>query len=191
MLAAPAAARCAEACACVASYCASRAVQRSLADVALLEELLLALEFPGRSLLRGTCGLQLRGAGGGGLLGGARVEPQQDLTGLHRIARLRIQRDDRAGDLCGDRGLAHRLNDAVEGAGVGGAARRDRRSRQRLQHRGRNRRRVARAHAEGQQCTGRQGSDRVECHGVHPEVSNRCRAQAAIGSGISGWRGTA
>jgi hypothetical protein len=98
------------------------AVERGLADVGLPEQLLLALEVARGRLQRGACGLHLRGAGRGGLLGRARIQAQQDLAGLDGVTGLHVERHHGARHLGGDHRLAQRLHDAVEGRAVGHAA---------------------------------------------------------------------
>ena len=106
------------------------ALERCPADVVLRVQLLLALEFLRRRLLRGARRLDLGRARGRSLLGGARVEPEQHLAGLHRVAGLDIERDHGARYLGGDDRLSNRLDDAVIGGVLAAASAAHHRARQ-------------------------------------------------------------
>ena len=91
-------------------------LQRGLADVFLLVELLLAAVLARGHLQRSAGGQHLGVAGGSALVGGARINAQQQLARLHPVARLHGQLDHGAADLGGDHGLAHGLDHAVKAA---------------------------------------------------------------------------
>ena len=96
------------------------ALQRGLADVVLLEELLLAFEVLARHVQRGAGGLHLGVAGGCVLVGRAGVDTHQHLAGGDAVAHLGVQLDDGARNLGGEHGRAQGFNDAIEGR-CGGA----------------------------------------------------------------------
>ena len=99
------------------------ALERGLADVLLLVQLPLPRQLAGGHLELGLRRLDLGRAGRHALLGRAGVNAQQLLAGLDPVAGLDLQRDDGAGDLGREPGLAHRLDHAVQ-AGLVRLARR-------------------------------------------------------------------
>jgi hypothetical protein len=90
----------------------SSVVERSLADIALREQLLLLRQLARGDIHRRLGGARLRRAGHRSLVCSARVDAQQDLAGVHPVAGANVKRDHCAGHLCGDDGLTHRLDRA-------------------------------------------------------------------------------
>jgi hypothetical protein len=89
-----------------------------LADIALLEELLLALEVLGGHVQRSASGHHLGVAGGSVLVGSPGVDACQHLAGLDGVADFDVECNHGASHLRGQNGLAHSLDDTVESCGV-------------------------------------------------------------------------
>jgi hypothetical protein len=94
-----------------------------LAGVALLEELLLAVELLGRHFERGARGLDQRVAGGHVLLRRPSVDPCQHLTGFDNIANLHLDGDHCARHLRGHDGLPDGFDDTIKAGGLAGTRR--------------------------------------------------------------------
>ncbi|MNT43893.1 hypothetical protein D3C72_1803880 [compost metagenome] len=91
-------------------------VQRGLADVLLLEQLLLALVFLGRDVLGGARGVHLGRAGSGVLLRCVCVNARQLLACRNAVARLGGKTDHRALHLGREGGVPHGLDLGVHTA---------------------------------------------------------------------------
>ena len=98
------------------------AVERTLTDVLLLEELLLTIQLFAGHVQVGLRGFELGAAARHLLLGSAGVDAQQLLPSAHAVTGFDIQAHDGACHLGGQGGLAHRFDHGVQ-AHLGGTGR--------------------------------------------------------------------